>query len=85
MQKPVVAVLFGGWSSEYSVSLHSARAVLAALDRNKYQIVPVGITREGNWFHYTGPLETLEEDTWTRNPACLTPPPCLWTGAGKPC
>ena len=73
MQKPVVAVLFGGCSSEYSVSLHSARAVLAALDRNKYQIVPVGITREGNWFHYTGPLETLEEDTWTRNPACLTP------------
>ena len=81
MQKPVVAVLFGGCSSEYSVSLHSARAVLAALDRNKYQIVPVGITREGNWFHYTGPLETLEPETRPASP----PPPCLRTGAGKPC
>jgi D-alanine-D-alanine ligase len=44
-----LALIFGGRSAEHEISLISAKAVLAALDRNKYQVVPVGITREGAW------------------------------------
>jgi len=44
-----VAVLFGGRSGEHEVSLLSARAVLAALDPARYEVIPVGITRAGRW------------------------------------
>ncbi|HLE90783.1 MAG TPA: D-alanine--D-alanine ligase family protein [Anaerolineales bacterium] len=44
-----VAVLFGGRSGEHEVSLMSARSVLSVLDRNKYEVTPVGITHEGKW------------------------------------
>lgn len=73
MKKPVIAVLFGGRSSEYSVSLQSAQAVLSNLDSARYEVVPIGITREGTWFHYTGPYEALSRDTWHGDPAYLTP------------
>jgi len=45
--KLVVAVLFGGRSSEHSISCVTARGVLGAIDRDKYEVIPVGITREG--------------------------------------
>lgn len=44
-----VGVLFGGSSSEHEVSLMSARSVLGALDPNKYEVVQIGITKEGRW------------------------------------
>ncbi len=44
-----VAVVFGGQSSEHDVSLRSALTVMGALDPDRYEIVPVGITREGRW------------------------------------
>ena len=44
-----VGVLFGGRSGEHEVSLRSAASILAALDRNKHEVVPIGITREGRW------------------------------------
>jgi D-alanine-D-alanine ligase len=44
-----VAVVFGGRSAEHSISCVSAGAVLAALDPDRYDVVPVGITREGAW------------------------------------
>ena len=44
-----VGVLFGGSSSEHEVSLMSARSVLGALDPEKYEIVQIGITKEGRW------------------------------------
>ena len=53
-QKIKTAVIFGGYSSEYSVSLQSATAVLQNLDPEKYELVPVGITKAGDWFYYTG-------------------------------
>lgn len=55
MKKHVIAVLFGGCSTEYEISLQSARAVLERLDRQKYVPLPVGITKGGRWLHYTGP------------------------------
>ena len=47
--KPRVAVVFGGRSSEHSISCISAGSVIAALDPEKYDVVPVGITTEGRW------------------------------------
>ncbi len=44
-----VGVLFGGQSGEHEVSLVSARAVLDGLDRTKYDVVPIGITKHGHW------------------------------------
>ena len=48
-RKPRIALLFGGRSSEHSVSCVTAAGVLHAIDRAKYEVVPVGISREGEW------------------------------------
>ncbi|MEW2302377.1 D-alanine--D-alanine ligase family protein [Streptomyces sp. NPDC006655] len=48
-RKPRVAVVFGGRSSEHGISTVTAGAVLAAIDRTKYDVLPIGITREGRW------------------------------------
>lgn len=47
--RPIVAVLFGGQSSEHAISCLSAGSVLAALDRERFEIIAIGITREGRW------------------------------------
>ena len=57
-----VAVLFGGRSGEHEVSLMSARSVIAALDPQKYEIFPVGITHAGNWFVGENVLDALEQN-----------------------
>ncbi|HEV2527362.1 MAG TPA: D-alanine--D-alanine ligase family protein [Thermomicrobiales bacterium] len=44
-----VAVIFGGQSDEHDVSLRSAQTVIGALDPERYEVVPVGITRDGRW------------------------------------
>ena len=49
MKKLAVALLFGGKSGEHEVSLLSAASILQALDRNRYSVVPIGITKEGEW------------------------------------
>ncbi len=49
MKKLRVGVLFGGRSGEHEVSLLSAASVLEAIDKKKYEVVPVGITKEGRW------------------------------------
>ncbi|MGY5055880.1 D-alanine--D-alanine ligase family protein [Streptomyces sp. 900105755] len=48
-RKPRVAVVFGGRSSEHGISMVTAGAVLSAIDRTKYDVLPIGITREGRW------------------------------------
>lgn len=48
-RKPRVAVVFGGRSSEHGISTVTAGAVLKAIDRTKYDVLPIGITREGRW------------------------------------
>lgn len=48
-RKPRVAVLFGGRSSEHAVSCVTAEGVLGAIDRDKYDVVPVGIAKNGQW------------------------------------
>lgn len=49
-QKPTVALLCGGRSSEHSISLITACGVLGAIDREKYEVVTIGITKDGRWF-----------------------------------
>ena len=54
MKKLNVCVLFGGVSPEHEVSLRSAESVMNNLDPEKYNIYPVGITKEGNWILFGG-------------------------------
>ncbi len=49
MSKLRVALLFGGPSSEHEISCASAAGVLGAIDRDKYEVVPIGITKAGKW------------------------------------
>ena len=49
MKKIRVGILFGGRSGEHEVSLLSAASVLQAIDRSKYEVIPVGITKQGQW------------------------------------
>lgn len=56
-----VGVVFGGRNSEHEVSLQSARSVMAALDKNTYDVVPIGIDKQGRWLTGSDPLLTLEK------------------------
>src|SRR6266513_28846 len=49
MKKLRVGILFGGRSGEHEVSLLPAASVLGAIDKSKYEVVPIGITKEGRW------------------------------------
>ncbi len=48
-RKPRVAVVFGGRSSEHAVSCATAAGVLSAIDRERYDVVPIGVSRDGSW------------------------------------
>jgi len=49
MSKETIAIVFGGRSSEHEISCLSAGGVLSAIDRNKYEVLLLGITKDGNW------------------------------------
>ncbi|MBR1390224.1 MAG: D-alanine--D-serine ligase VanG [Lachnospiraceae bacterium] len=73
MQRKKIAILFGGCSTEYEVSLQSAGAVLEHLSREKYEVIPIGITRDGEWYHYTGVYENIPDDIWWEDRRNLIP------------
>ncbi len=73
MQKKKIAIIFGGNSTEYEVSLQSATAVFENIDTDKYAVFPIGITREGEWYHYTGKTEKISDNTWFRETKELHP------------
>ena len=58
-----VGILFGGRSGEHEVSLLSAASVLNAIDRNKFDVVPIGITKEGHWLAAADAHGLLEGNT----------------------
>jgi D-alanine-D-alanine ligase len=58
-RKTRVAVIFGGRSTEHAISCVSAGSILAALDPDEYEVVPVGITREGRWVLTDGDVRSL--------------------------
>ena len=61
-----VGVIFGGQSGEHEVSLAGAASVLAAIDRERFEAVPIGITREGRWLMGGDPLQALSDDAGRR-------------------
>ena len=64
-----VCVLFGGVSPEHEVSARSAESVLSNMDTQKYNIFPVGITKEGKWLLYGGTdYSQLPAGTWVDHP-----------------
>ncbi|MBR4728090.1 MAG: D-alanine--D-alanine ligase [Clostridia bacterium] len=71
--KTTVLVLFGGVSGEHDVSLISAASVMRNMDREKYEILPMGITNDGRSYLYTGALEEIEQNRWEQDAAHLTP------------
>lgn len=73
MQKKTIAVIFGGCSTEYEVSLQSACAVLENLDGEKYEIIKIGITRQGDWYRYEGGLDQIRRDSWGEDQEHLIP------------
>ena len=62
MSKLKIAVIFGGCSTEYDVSLKSAYSVITHME--KYELIMLGITRTGQWYLYNGPTEKIANDTW---------------------
>ena len=69
MRKINVLVLFGGMSPEHEVSLRSAESVLNHMSKEKYNILPVGITKEGTWILYGGhDYSQLPSGLWTEHP-----------------
>src|SRR5207244_6791509 len=77
--------LFGGQSSEHEVSLASARSVVRAMDPEKYEVVPIGITKQGAWLASGDPMAALREGidlnaTPRLATSILTPDP---TGMGR--
>ena len=70
MKKLSVCILFGGISPEHEVSLRSAESVLNNIDHDKYNVFPVGITKEGDWILYGGKdYSQLPTGQWKSHPA----------------
>ena len=59
-----LGIFFGGKSGEHEVSLMSAASVIRAIDREKYQPVLIGITKQGKWLLYDGTVEAIENGSW---------------------
>ena len=69
MKKLSVCILFGGMSPEHDVSLRSAESVLNNIDHSKYNVIPMGITRDGDWIIFGGnDYSELPAGTWMNNP-----------------
>lgn len=72
MNRKKIAVLFGGCSSEYSVSLESATSVIRNMNKEKYEPVPVGITESGKWYYFGGCVDKLKQDIWQQDASCVS-------------
>src|ERR1700746_3254926 len=85
-----IGVVFGGRSGEHEVSLASAASVIRALDPEKYEAVPIGITKDGRWLIRTGGQKMLSESVKSGERVSMPPDPTvgalvpLASGAGHP-
>ena len=71
--KTVVAVLFGGVSSEHEVSRLSVTSVLGNMDRQRYDVVAVGITKDGRWLCFDGDEALIAKGDWEKDTSHLAP------------
>lgn len=78
MEKIKVCVIFGGQSPEHEISRKSVTSVINNLNKEKYDISVIGITKEGEWFLYTGDIANIkggewEQDTANKKKAIISP------------
>ncbi len=59
-----IGVIFGGRSGEHEVSCMSAASVIRAMNREKFDLIYIGITKKGEWMLYEGPVEDIESGSW---------------------
>lgn len=71
MSKIKVAVLFGGVSNEHDISLISAANIINAIPGDKYEVIPIGITKKGRWLYYPGDISCISSGRWESNPDCV--------------
>jgi D-alanine-D-alanine ligase len=72
VKKIRVGIIFGGRSGEHEVSLASAQSVMNAIDKEKYEVVPIGITKAGQWIASGDPMKALKAgDVRASHPAAL--------------
>lgn len=77
MPKPKLGILFGGNSTEHEVSRMSATSVIRNAPTDRFELVLIGIAKDGRWFHYTGPVEEIlggswQQEQWT-TPGFISP------------
>ncbi len=72
MAKIKTAVIFGGTSQEYELSLSSAVEVIRNIPREKYDVTPVGITKKGHWLYFPGDVDEIAEGKWELNTDCTS-------------
>ncbi|KYH30441.1 vancomycin B-type resistance protein VanB [Clostridium tepidiprofundi DSM 19306] len=70
MKKIKVAVLFGGCSDEYKISLKSVHNIMTHIDTSKYEVIIIGITKDGKWYKYDGPVDMILDDAWLDTRFC---------------
>ena len=68
MNKKKIAVIFGGCSSEHEVSRMSATFVINNLPKDKYEVICIGITKDGRWYLFSGPVEKIIDGSWEHDP-----------------
>ncbi len=75
--KLTLGVIFGGVSSEHDISCISAKGIVSNLDYSKYNILLIGITKDGRWFLYNDSIDLLPDDKWIYSnslvPAFISP------------
>lgn len=71
MHRLRVLVIFGGASSEHEVSLVSAKSVIENIPRDRYEVLMLGITRDGAWYLYSGEPGGLPDSSWEKDPGNL--------------
>lgn len=64
IKKTKLAILFGGKSNEYIISLHSAAAIIKNVPSDRYDVTLIGITEDGKWLLYEGNADEIYNDTW---------------------
>lgn len=64
MKKLNVALIFGGKSGEHEVSLSSAASIYTHIDKDKYNVFTIGITKDGKWMYYEGNEENIKNGKW---------------------
>lgn len=76
MSRQRLGILFGGASSEHEVSLVSGASVIRNVPLDRYDVVMIGITRDGRWYHYTGDAARIPDGSWEKEnctPAAISP------------